>query len=117
MRISDWSSDVCSSDLVKPALAAIDLWSAGEPESPWTVADAVRLAAVRADRAAAAERYFASQAERWDAIRPLFNSADEVEDAIAPAMSGRDIGRLGAVGTGPGRIVERFVPRATHRRG
>src|SRR3546814_7061820 len=46
---------------VKPALAAIDLWGADEPESPWTVADAARLAAVRADRAAAAERYFASE--------------------------------------------------------
>src|SRR3546814_18117761 len=38
---------------VKPALAAIDLWGADEPESPWTVADAARLAAARADRAAA----------------------------------------------------------------
>src|SRR3546814_3185488 len=48
-----------SEDRAKPALAAIDLWSAGEPVSPWTVADAVRLAAVRAGRAAAAACYFA----------------------------------------------------------
>src|SRR3546814_4174631 len=40
---------------VKPALAAIDLWGADEPESPWTVADAARPAAVRAARAAPGE--------------------------------------------------------------
>src|SRR3546814_5680055 len=61
--------------------------------SPWTVADAARLAAVRADRAAAAERYFASQAERWDAIRSLHISENEVEAAIQRALARRDIGR------------------------
>src|SRR3546814_13386404 len=85
---------------VKPALAAIDLWGADEPESPWTVADAARLAAVRADRAAAAARYFASQAERWDAIRSLHISANEVEAAIQRALAGRDLGRLVDGGTG-----------------
>src|SRR3546814_223177 len=98
---------------VKPALAAIDLWGADEPESPWTVADAARLAAVRADRAAAAERYFASQAERWDAIRSLHISENEVEAAIQRALAGRDIGRLVDVGTGTGRMIELFAGRAT----
>lgn len=98
---------------VKPALAAIDLWGADEPESPWTVADAARLAAVRADRAAAAERYFASQAERWDAIRSLYISENEVEAAIQRALAGRDVGRLVDVGTGTGRMIELFAGRAT----
>src|SRR5690606_15435607 len=45
---------------------AIDQWP-----GDWVAADATRLAAVRADRAAAAERYFAAHAEQWDAIRSL----------------------------------------------
>lgn len=98
---------------VKPALAALDQWSLDEPESPWTVADAARLAAVRADRAQAAERYFASQAERWDAIRSLYISEDEVEAAIGRALAGRDIGRMVDVGTGTGRMIELFAASAT----
>ena len=97
---------------VKPALAAIDQWGASEPESSWTVADAARLAAVRADRAAAAERYFASLAERWDAIRSLHVSEAEVEAAIARALTNRAIGRLVDVGTGTGRMIELFAYQA-----
>src|SRR3546814_15157928 len=87
----------------KPALAAIDRWGADEPESPWTVADASRLAAVRAARAAAAERYFARQAERRDALRPLHCSEMEVEGWVQRRLAGRDTGRLLEPGTGPGR--------------
>ncbi len=98
---------------VKPALAAIDLWGETELESSWTVADATRLAAVRADRAAAAERYFTSQAERWDAIRSLYVAENEVEAAIGRALSGRAIGRLVDVGTGTGRMIELFAHKAS----
>lgn len=97
---------------VKPALAAIDIWGADEPESAWALADAARLAAVRADRAASAERYFASQAERWDAIRSLYVSEDEVEAAIRRALGEREIGRLVDVGTGTGRMIELFAGNA-----
>src|SRR3546814_14505163 len=76
--------------------------------SPRPVADAARRAAVRADRAAAAERYFASQAERWDAIRSLHISENEVEAAIQRALAGRDIGRLVDVGTGTDRKSTRL---------
>src|SRR3546814_1745884 len=102
MRMCYASSYLFSCDL---------LGGADEPESPWTVADAARLAAVRADRAAAAERYFASQAERWDAIRSLHISENEVEAAIQRALAGRDIGRLVDVGTGTGRMIELFAGR------
>lgn len=99
--------------LVAPALAAIDAWNAGEADAAWTVADAARLAAVRADRATAAERYFASQAERWDAIRSLHISEAEVEAAILRALGGCAIGRLVDVGTGTGRMIELFAQSAT----
>src|SRR3546814_1453478 len=107
MRMCYASSYLFSCDL---------LGGADEPESPWSVADAARLAAVRADRAAAAEGYFASQAERWDAIRSLHISENEVEAAIQRALAGRDIGRLVDVGTGTGRMIELFAGRATEVR-
>lgn len=98
---------------INPALAAIDQWSRDETPSPWTVADKTRLAAVRSDRAEAAERYFASQAESWDAMRSLYVAEHEVEAAIARALAGKPIGRLVDVGTGTGRMLELFVADAT----
>src|SRR5580698_5218106 len=41
-----------------PLLAAMDVWDAQNGGDPWAVADIARLAAVRADRARAAEEYF-----------------------------------------------------------
>ncbi len=41
---------------VEPLFHLIDRWTGLDGEDAWTVADAARLAAVRADRAAAAER-------------------------------------------------------------
>ena len=64
----------------------LDRWAELDGENPWIAADAARLAAVRADRAAAAERYFASHAEEWDALRSLHVAESEVEAAIARAL-------------------------------
>lgn len=69
-------------------------------------ADAVRLAAVRADRAEAAQRYFASHAEVWDSIRSLHVAESAVEQAIQRALGERPIGRLLDIGTGTGRMIE-----------
>jgi ArsR family transcriptional regulator len=75
-------------------------------------ADAARLAAVRADRAAAAEQYFAAHAGEWDAIRSLHVAESEVEQAMARILGPAPIGRLVDVGTGTGRMLELFGPRA-----
>jgi ubiquinone/menaquinone biosynthesis C-methylase UbiE len=72
-------------------------------------ADAARLAAVRSDRAAAAERYFAIQAGAWDSIRSLHVAETEVEEAIARALGEGELGRLVDVGTGTGRMIELFA--------
>jgi ubiquinone/menaquinone biosynthesis C-methylase UbiE/DNA-binding transcriptional ArsR family regulator len=101
---------------VEPLFQVIDRWLALDGADPWTAADAARLAAVRADRAAAAERYFAAQAANWDALRSLHVAESEVEAAIARALGGdgggRSIGRLVDIGTGTGRMIELFGPAA-----
>ncbi|MCA1653247.1 MAG: ArsR/SmtB family transcription factor [Sphingomicrobium sp.] len=74
-------------------------------------ADRARLAAVRADRAAAAERWFAAHAEEWDKIRSLHVPEAEVEQAIADVLGG-GLGRLVDIGTGTGRILELLGPCA-----
>jgi ArsR family transcriptional regulator len=97
----------------------LDRWSERDGETPSIAADAARLAAVRADRAAAAERYFASHAEEWDALRSLHVAETEVEAAIARALDGGDsaLGRLIDIGTGTGRMIELFGPAASQSLG
>ncbi|HWH18003.1 MAG TPA: metalloregulator ArsR/SmtB family transcription factor, partial [Allosphingosinicella sp.] len=84
---------------VEPLFALLDRWADIDGEDAWAVADAARLAAVRADRAAAAERYFASHASDWDELRSLHIAESEVEAAIARALDGRAVGRLIDIGT------------------
>jgi ubiquinone/menaquinone biosynthesis C-methylase UbiE len=92
----------------EPLFQLLDRWTALDGENPWIAADAARLAAVRADRAAAAERYFASHAGEWDALRSLHVAESEVEAAIGRALGAGDIGRLVDIGTGTGRMIELF---------
>ena len=97
---------------IAPLLAAIDAWTAEYGEDPWVVADNARLAAIRADRASAAEEYFNAHAAEWDAMRSLHVAESEVEAAIRAALAGRKIGRLVDIGTGTGRMIELFGPEA-----
>lgn len=93
---------------VAPLFALLDRWSEIDGENPWAVADAARLAAVRADRAAAAERYFAAHAAEWDELRSLHVAESEVEAAIGRALGDGPVGRLVDIGTGTGRMIELF---------
>ncbi len=100
-----------------PSAFAVPLFNlldaaAGHDGDHWTRADRVRLAAVRADRAAAAERWFAAHAVEWDAIRSLHVPEAEVEAAMAEMLGG-DLGRLVDIGTGTGRILELLGPAAS----
>lgn len=101
----------------RPALEAIDAWSAEEPGDHWTVADIARLAAVRADRQAAAEAYFEAHAAEWDAIRSLHVPESAVEAAIVEILQGRPVGALVDLGTGTGRMLELLGPHATNAMG
>ncbi|HEV2865430.1 MAG TPA: metalloregulator ArsR/SmtB family transcription factor [Allosphingosinicella sp.] len=97
---------------VEPLFQLLERWAELDGEPASTAADAARLAAVRADRAAAAERYFAQHAGDWDALRSLHVAESEVEAAIARALGEAPLGRLIDIGTGTGRMIELFGPAA-----
>lgn len=96
---------------IDPMFALIDGWA--DPATQGLFAsDAARTDTIRAERAEAANRYFAATAEVWDQIRSLHVAESEVERAIDQAL-GRPLGRLVDIGTGTGRMIELFGPRAT----
>jgi ubiquinone/menaquinone biosynthesis C-methylase UbiE len=110
---------LCPGDVavVGPLFRAIDDWHSGGPADHWMVADSARLAAVRADRAAAAQLYFAAHAGQWDAIRSLHVAESEVEAAMARALDDQPVGTLVDIGTGTGRMIELFGEAATRTTG
>src|SRR3546814_13572401 len=87
MRISDWSSDVCSSDLASPGVCRRAGGGAfiGRPDKPGRRADAV-AAAVRQGTLAGP-------------------GADIRPGAVHPGADPHDLGRHGASVRYPGRIV------------
>ncbi len=102
---------------VTPLFRVIDEWQNAAPLDHWVIADAARLAAVRADRAAAAQRYFTAHAGQWDAMRSLHVAESEVEAAMERALSDAPIGVLVDIGTGTGRMIELFGDQAVHATG
>jgi ArsR family transcriptional regulator len=95
-----------------PLLRLVDAWMDKSTRSVFDE-DSARLDAVRADRAEAAQRYFAAQAEVWDSIRSLHVAEAEVERAIDRALGHRALGTLVDIGTGTGRMIELFGRRAS----
>jgi ubiquinone/menaquinone biosynthesis C-methylase UbiE len=100
-------------DRVDPLFELIDQWADPATES-WFAADAARTEGIRAERAEAANRYFAGHAEVWDQIRSLHAAESEVERAIDAALGSRPLGQLVDIGTGTGRMIELFGPRAAN---
>ena len=103
-------------DTVAPILLSLDAWTAPGSDH-WTIADSARLAAVRADRAAAAADWFEAHAPEWDAIRSLHVAEEQVEAAIAAVLGPAPLGRVIDIGTGTGRMLELFAPHATRALG
>jgi ArsR family transcriptional regulator len=97
---------------VAPMFALIDQWADAATARLFAL-DGARIESIRADRAEAASRYFAGHAEVWDQIRSLHVAESEVERAIDDALGRRPLGRLVDVGTGTGRMIELFGPRAS----
>jgi ubiquinone/menaquinone biosynthesis C-methylase UbiE/DNA-binding transcriptional ArsR family regulator len=92
--------------LTDEALALIDR------EDPILVRDAERLQAVRGERSAEADEYFARNAARWDEIRSLYVSESAVEAAILDAAGPGPFKRLVDLGSGTGRMLTLLGPNA-----
>ncbi|CAM3115273.1 Putative methyltransferase YcgJ [Sphingomonas antarctica] len=78
--------------------------------------DIAHLAAIRAERTAAAERFFAQHAHEWDALRSLHAPDDSVEARMRAMLSG-PLGQLVDLGTGTGRMIELFSAQASRATG
>jgi ubiquinone/menaquinone biosynthesis C-methylase UbiE len=87
---------------------ARDLIARLDPADPIVMRDRERLAAVRSNRAAAAQAYFRRHAAEWDRIRKLHVADESVEAAIQAALSDRPFRSLLDLGTGTGRMLELF---------
>ena len=103
---------IVTSGLIGEAIASARGWPTSQREALVIAYDARRLAAVRAERVAAAERYFADHAAEWDAIRSRHVAESEVEAAMLAMVAGRRLGHLLDIGTGTGRMAEIFAPSA-----
>ena len=103
---------LAEAERVDPLFALVDEWADGATQALFA-ADAARTESIRAERAEAANRYFAGHAEIWDQIRSLHVAESEVERAIDASLGNRPLGRLVDIGTGTGRMIELFGPRAS----
>lgn len=90
----------------------IDMLDADEPGEQ--ARDLERLAAVKAERQAAADAYFRANAADWDRIRALYVPERDVEAALLAALQGEKVDDLLDIGTGTGRILELFAARIGH---
>ncbi|MDK2761448.1 MAG: metalloregulator ArsR/SmtB family transcription factor [Sphingopyxis sp.] len=93
-------------------IAQAEKWPFSPREARVIAHDTRRLTAVRDERAAVAERYFAEHAAEWDAIRSRHVAESEVEAAMLAMMHNRRLGHLLDIGTGTGRMAEIFAPTA-----
>ncbi len=73
--------------------------------------DADRLAAIKAEREAAANAYFRRNAARWDEMRRLRVDDAEVEAAVLDLLGDRPVGTMLDIGTGTGRMLTILGPR------
>ena len=103
---------ISDADRTGPLIGLIAAWTDARSDAVFEQ-DSARLDAIRADRAEAAQRYFESHADVWDSIRSLHVAEAEVERAIDRALDGRQFATLVDVGTGTGRMIELFGPRAS----
>jgi ubiquinone/menaquinone biosynthesis C-methylase UbiE/DNA-binding transcriptional ArsR family regulator len=94
-----------AAELARELIARLD------PADMTLARDRERLAAVRAQRAAAAQSYFRRHAAEWDRIRNLQVADETVEEAIVAALAGAPMRTLLDLGTGTGRMLELFGPQ------
>jgi ArsR family transcriptional regulator len=83
-----------------------------DANDPVLVRDCRRAEALQAERQEAAQAYFQSNAADWDKIRALHVAEADVEAAVSSALGDGPVDLLVDIGTGTGRMLELFAPRA-----
>lgn len=83
-----------------------------DPDDSVLTRDRRKLDDVQAERATAAQAYFAENATQWDQIRSLYVSDADVEKKILRASGAGHIRRLVDLGAGTGRMLTLLGPRA-----
>lgn len=79
---------------------------------PLLASDLARLEEVRRQRAEAARAYFRANAENWEKLRSLHVREEDVEAAMRKLAGERPYDTYLDLGTGTGRILRLFAPRA-----
>ncbi len=79
--------------------------------------DRSRIEDVRRQRHELASSYFAANAANWQRLRTLHVDETEVESAMLQMAGTNPIDELVDLGTGTGRVLELFAPRASHLTG
>ncbi|GJE25691.1 ArsR/SmtB family transcription factor [Methylobacterium organophilum] len=97
--------------LVEPLIARL------ETAQPPLSEDRARLDAVRAQRAEAAQAFFARLAPKWDGLRSLHVPEAIVEAAVLDLLGPRPVGSLIDLGTGTGKMLALLAPRAARATG
>jgi len=82
------------------------------PDDPGLARDRRKLRDVQAERAEAAQAYFAENAAQWDRIRSLYVSDADVEASILKAAGRGRFRRLVDLGSGTGRMLTLLAPQA-----
>src|SRR6185436_15341514 len=95
-----------SHELVDALNAALD------PKDAVIRRDGQRLEEVKSGRAEAAEEYFSRVAEDWDRLRALHYSEADIEKAVLQAAGPGAFDLVVDFGTGTGRMLTLFSPRA-----
>jgi ubiquinone/menaquinone biosynthesis C-methylase UbiE len=79
--------------------------------------DRERLAQVRATRDAQAQQYFEAAAGEWETLRRLHQPEAAVESVLLEAAGSAPIGLHLDLGSGTGRLLELFAPKAARGEG
>lgn len=88
-----------------------------DPADPDFARDRARSLAVKKAREEAAQAYFKAHASEWDKIRALHVAEAQVEAAMDEALGPGPFSLLVDLGTGTGRMLELFGPRASRALG
>lgn len=93
-------------EVIREVLARIS------PDDPVLARDRRKLDDVQAERADAAQAYFAENATQWDQIRSLYVAEARVEAEVLEAAGRGRVRRLVDLGSGTGRMLTLLGPQA-----